>query len=204
MDRAVQEMTGRQGVAKSDILAVEYCDTADAAGMYRKYSAFRVGDQIIARHLFHSAKWMLKKADLVDDEKSREELDYLQTNPHEQQLRAVFDLARIEYGRIDYALLDGRVQVWEINTNPTITVPPSRTAPLRLYGQGLFAQHLERAWKAIDHAAHPSHGLRLRVPRALRRRLQTTLRHHVAREAGRVVRWISRRPIFSPPGDSAQ
>jgi hypothetical protein len=203
MDAAVKEMTAR-GVARSDILAVEYCDTADATGTYRKYSAFRIGERIIARHVFHSAKWMLKKADLVDDEKAREELEYLQANPHEPQLRQIFELAHIEYGRIDYAMLDGRVQVWEINTNPTITVPPSRTAPLRLYGQGLFAQNLELAWKAVDHVGTASHGLRLRVPSSLRRRLRATLRHHVAREAGRAVRWLSRRPIFSSHIDNAQ
>ena len=31
---------------------------------------------------------------------------------------AVFELANIQYGRIDYALHDGRIEVFEINTNP--------------------------------------------------------------------------------------
>jgi hypothetical protein len=45
---------------------------------------------------------------------------YLETNPHEQDLRKIFRLARIDYGRIDYAMLGDRLQVWEINTNPHI------------------------------------------------------------------------------------
>ena len=202
MDRALAEMTN-QGIDKSDILAVEYCDTADAAGVYRKYSAFRVGDRILARHLFHSQKWILKKADLVEDSHVREEVEYLQTNPHEQQLREVFDMAHIEYGRIDYAMLDGRVQVWEINTNPTITVPPSRTAPGRLYGQGLFAQALESAWKTIEQPPAQSSPLKLNVPSSLRAQLSATLRHSVAREAGRAARWLARRSIFSASADLA-
>lgn len=49
-----------------------------------------------------------------------EEHDYVEKNPHEGRLREVFRLARIDYGRMDYGMLDGQVQVWEINTNPTI------------------------------------------------------------------------------------
>jgi D-alanine-D-alanine ligase-like ATP-grasp enzyme len=29
-------------------------------------------------------------------------------------------MAGIEYGRVDYTVHDGRLQIWEINTNPTI------------------------------------------------------------------------------------
>lgn len=154
-----------QSAARDDLLVIEHCDTADTSGIYRKYSAFRVGDRIIARHLFHSRKWMLKKADLVDDQYVQEELTYLRENPHETDLRRIFDLAHIDYGRIDYALLDGRIQVWEINTNPTITVAPNRTAPHRLLGQGLFATAVADAFAAIDHA--PAHAAAAGAPAAI-------------------------------------
>lgn len=45
---------------------------------------------------------------------------YLDANPHEAELREIFDLAGINYCRIDYGMKDGHIQVWEINTNPTI------------------------------------------------------------------------------------
>jgi hypothetical protein len=106
-----------------DLLVVEFCDTADADGVYRKYSAFKVGDAIIARHLFFSHDWHVKSADLVDAAALQEERDYVAGNPHEQQLRPLFELAGIDYGRIDYGFRDGRIQVWEINTNPTIVIP---------------------------------------------------------------------------------
>ena len=55
-----------------------------------------------------------KKAELY------EEREYLRNNPHEGILREVFHLAGINYGRADYSMLDGRPQIWEINTNPTL------------------------------------------------------------------------------------
>jgi hypothetical protein len=158
LDRALADAKSQ----RDDLLVVEHCDTADAAGIYRKYSAFRVGERIIARHLFHSRKWMLKKADLVDDAFVEEELRYLRENPHEPELRRIFELAHIDYGRIDYALLDGKIQAWEINTNPTITVAPNRTAPPRLLGQGLFAAAFGDAIAAIDHT--PTNRASMSIP----------------------------------------
>ncbi len=105
---------------RGDLLVVEFCDTADVDGVYRKYSAFKVGDAILARHLFFSRDWEVKQADLEDEALLQEERDFVGTNPHEQQLRMIFELAGVDYGRIDYAFREGRIQVWEINTNPTI------------------------------------------------------------------------------------
>ncbi len=41
-------------------------------------------------------------------------------------LRRVFDLAHIRFGRIDYGVLNGVPQVWEINTNPTMGRNPTK------------------------------------------------------------------------------
>jgi hypothetical protein len=115
-----------EGPDPVDLLVVEFCDTADADGVYRKYSAFKVGDAILARHLHFSRDWHVKKADLDHEDMLQEERDFVGTNPHELQLRTIFEVAGVDYGRIDYAFRDGRLQVWEINTNPTILIPPGR------------------------------------------------------------------------------
>jgi hypothetical protein len=124
-----------------DKLVVEFCNTADADGLYRKYGAFIVGDRILPRHVFFSRHWVVKDWSVLDETLLREERAYLATNPHERQLREIFAAARIEYGRIDYSLRDGELQVWEINTNPIIigmgparggsAAPVGRTAGLR-------------------------------------------------------------------------
>jgi hypothetical protein len=196
LDAAVADLVAG-GAPREDLIVTEYCDTRDAAGVFRKYSAFRAGDRIIARHLFHSDKWMLKKADLLGPERVDEELAYLRDNPHEEQLRKVFDLARVDYGRVDYALLDGQVQVWEINTNPTILVVPGRVAPDRLLAQGLFAQAFADALTSIDFeppASAPPH--RLDVPASLSRRLGVTFRARFAYRLARAANWLYHRPAI--------
>jgi hypothetical protein len=122
-------------------LAVEFCDTADVGGIYRKYAAFIVGERIVPRHLFFSRDWLVKSPDLVGPAQLEEELAYVRSNPHAEQLLAVCRLARISWGRIDYALLDGKVQVWEINTNPMFSFPgpeaPERTPVHHIAAQGV-------------------------------------------------------------------
>ena len=197
LTRAAEQMASN-GLRGDDLLAVEYCDTADADGIFRKYSVFRAGEALFPRHLLHSRKWVLKKADLVDEHFLQEEREYLDANPHAEQLRTIFDLAHIEWGRMDYALLDGQVQVWEINTNPMIVVAPHRIAPARLATQAKFAKDLEGALAAIDHKsiAPP---LPLRIDPALSRRLGITPRRRAARHLARALTGLARRLTDDPP-----
>lgn len=111
-------------------IAVEFCDTADTEGIYRKYGAFVVGERIVPRHLFFSRRWMVKTEDLLEERFLAEELEYLAANPHAAALQEVCRLAHLRWGRIDYSLLDGQVQVWEINTNPIFASPgPAKASP---------------------------------------------------------------------------
>ena len=110
-----------RGRRLSDLMIVEFCDTADDRGLFRKYAAFKVGDTIVPRYLQVSQHWMIKEGTRISDRDAlAEDREYLESNPHEAWLRNIFALARIDYGRIDYGLLNGRPQVWEINTNPAL------------------------------------------------------------------------------------
>ena len=119
------EPTGHERVA------IEFCDTADSAEIYRKYGAFVIGGEVIPRHLFFSRTWFVKSADLTAPELVREELAYLEQNPHAEALRLACRVAQIGYGRVDYALLDGKPQIWEINHTPTVATPPPAEIDLR-------------------------------------------------------------------------
>lgn len=110
----------REGYMREGLLVTEFCNTADTWGIYRTYGAFIVGERIIPKSLTFSRSWAQKGPDLLEARMLAEEHDYVEKNPHEGRLREVFRLARIDYGRMDYGMLDGQVQVWEINTNPTI------------------------------------------------------------------------------------
>jgi len=138
------------GIELDDVLIVEFCDTSGGNKRFRKYSAFRVGDRIIPRHLIFSEKWMLKLPDILDPAAIAEERAYLESNPHERELRDVFDRAHIDYGRIDYGMLEDRLQVWEINTNPIVMLPRDRYQRQHLPAQEFFAERIRSAFQAID------------------------------------------------------
>jgi hypothetical protein len=127
------------------LLAVEFCDTSDASGLYRKYAAFVIRDAIVPRHLIFDQAWQLKTPQLIDDGKVAEELRYLEENPHEQELLRVARLAGVDYGRFDYALLDGRIQIWEVNTNPILMMHPDAYRPEHLPAQEWFASRIGAA-----------------------------------------------------------
>lgn len=138
------------GQPRSDLLVAEFQNTSDSNGVFRKYSMFRVGDRYIPRHLIQSRAWMVKYPDIVNSKTLAEEREFLETNPHAEAVHQVFETASIDYGRIDYAILGGRIQVWEINTNPIITLSPGEYEPRHLPHQEWFAERMLAALEAID------------------------------------------------------
>jgi hypothetical protein len=158
VERAIGDAIVR-GHHVRDLMVVEFCDTSDATGLYRKYSAFVVGHHVIPRYLSVSQEWMLKFAGgEFTRAMAEEELEYLMTNPHEAELREIFDVAKVGYGRIDYGMKDGRLQTWEINLNPTIgrglrqssgRVPPDVDA-VRTPGKEQFYRRFREAWEDVD------------------------------------------------------
>ena len=195
MDRAVADLTSK-GVPRGDLLAVEYCETADSTGLYRKYSAFRVADRLLARHALFSRKWVVKLADETHDQWVKEETEYLESHPHAAELQKIFDVASIDYGRIDYSLLNGRIQVWEINTNPNITSSPMKIAPGRLPTQWTFIKQLSEAFEAVDLKVNAAPTF-VRADSSLARRLNITPTRRLKHLAARGVKWLARRPFVT-------
>ena len=140
----------RSAAAEEGLIAVEHCDTADASGIYRKYACFIVGERIVPRHLFFSRNWLVKQADLCESAMVEEELAFLASNPHAALLRETCRIANISYGRVDYALLEGQPQVWEINITPALVTDPAQDAPARRPVHERFVQMFGKALDAID------------------------------------------------------
>lgn len=130
-------------------LVCEFCNTADQNGIYRKYSSFIINGKIISRHIFFSRQWEVKDKDLYDEQFCREERDYFQNNPHQKELSAIFCFASLNYGRIDYAMHSGKVQVWEINTNPIILTPEMSGKPERLDIHTKFSDEIEKTLEEL-------------------------------------------------------
>jgi hypothetical protein len=162
-----------------DLIIVEYCHTADASGIFRKYSAFIVGEKILPHTLMHSNRWVTKsEGRLIDAATAAEEIDYVRNNPHAEWLRETFALAKIRYGRIDYGLRNGEPQLWEINTNPTIIrVSGARTISeeqhrLREPVRQQFFPSFLAALKALDSTVNPNETISIDVSPADRRKLE--------------------------------
>jgi hypothetical protein len=148
-----------QGHRLKELLVIEFCETVDPEGRYRKYSAYALGSEVITRGMARGRGWMLK-ADGVEfsEEMLLEERAYVLANPYEGQLRRIFTLAGIEYGRIDFAIKDGAVETWEINTNPSVgpsrhNVMPESFAPVRQPIRDHFSRRFHAALEALDSAA---------------------------------------------------
>ena len=117
-----------RGMPLEDLIVVEFCDTSDDGGFYRKYSIFRIGDAYVPRYLHIGRDWMTKNHTRAPEESIREEMEYLRENPHLAWVREVFELARIDYGRLDYGVRGGCPQAWEINFTPVLAGNPVRKA----------------------------------------------------------------------------
>jgi hypothetical protein len=149
LEAALSKARGKE-IPDEDLLIVEYCNTANEQGIFRKYGAFCLAGRIIPRHILLGREWLLKYPELVDANSVAEERDFMLQNPHTAQLQEIFDLAHIDYGRIDYSLLHGRLITWEINTNPTISVAPENLAPLREPLQPLFMDPFANALQSLQ------------------------------------------------------
>jgi hypothetical protein len=111
----------RDFYSPQEMMVVEHLDVSDAGGVFRKYGAFLVGDELIPHHIQFSKNWLIKQSMLDHEAFLREELAYVTTpEPNEKALRKAFALAGIEYGRADFSVDATGIQVWEINTNPMI------------------------------------------------------------------------------------
>jgi hypothetical protein len=217
----VEEAIGRAlvtGRRLRDLLVVEFCDTADARGYYRKYAAYFVGDEIVPRRLDYGRGWMLKREGTeFSAAMALEELDYVRGNSHAEQLAAVRDLAGVGYGCIDYSVKNGRVVTWEINLAPRIGhgpgdayVPrPPEVVTIHERTLECFYARFRAALEAVDLPAGPGVAVDIdpelaraarahanRIPRAMRIRMPEPARHVLEPLASRflplVGRWARR------------
>ncbi|MTD99823.1 hypothetical protein GIY56_05960 [Paracoccus sp. YIM 132242] len=155
----------------------EYVDARNHLGLHEKRSYTRVHDRLFPSALDQSQDWVCKGeyTDPNTRPDPQRELAFLQSNADIEVLRAAFDAAHLQYGRADYALVDGRPQIFEINSNPWLEPPEQVPAEARA-----GAEHIVQAWidalaQLADSAPAPVTWLDVpkatgKVPRGLSRR----------------------------------
>jgi len=151
LDKAI-ELAIITGTPAENLLVIEFAAEPLRPGLYRKLAAFRIGRAIVPHISVHDTSWLGKygKLGIAGEELYREELALLQTNPFAGHLQKVFDIAGVEYGRADFGFYQGRIQVYEINTNPALFSPSSHPSPVRMESLRLVWEKYLEALSAID------------------------------------------------------
>ncbi|MEM8883961.1 MAG: hypothetical protein AAGD14_07835 [Planctomycetota bacterium] len=124
-DRAALAAALREVEDPASALIVEFVDTRGGDRLHSKCGACRVGDALFARHRIFGEHWMVKVQAHPEPACAERERSYVASFPDREAVASVFERAGIDYGRIDYTPVGDRIEVWEINTNPTIVDPPT-------------------------------------------------------------------------------
>lgn len=143
------------GAPQSALLIIEYAAEPVQPGIFRKLSVFRVGQRLLGYTCVHEDQWLVKygKSGVATPELYDEEYSMVAENPYAAAVKPAFDLAGIDYGRVDFGVVGGKPQIYEINSNPHVELRPKTVRSARREESlALFRSAYIGAMKAIDHA----------------------------------------------------
>lgn len=143
------------GTPIANLLIVEYAAEPVLPGLFRKLSVFRVGERYLGYTCVHDDNWIVKqgKPAIAPLELYEEEFEFVRDHSFADAVRPAFELAGIHYGRADFGLVGGRVQIYEINTNPELDLTPEPSpVERRNDSYALFRDNYLEALKRIDTA----------------------------------------------------
>jgi hypothetical protein len=193
---ALAELNHR-GMARRGRIAIGYAAERGADGFFRKYSAARIGGAIVALHIQRNRNWVVKRnvrddaatsgnfeADRLVAEAVAEELAYVRDNPHADVLERAFAAGGIDFGRADYGVVNGKVQVYEINTNPALPSEPKTNTRADI--RSIVLDRLLAAFIVLDTPLEASGRLSFEEPRPRAHNLRLPR----YRLPGSVARWL--------------
>ena len=117
----------RDGVRRESIMIVEFQPTDRLNGNVVKYGAYCVAGKVFPGHVHVCTDWRSKLDSahrVLDAEVLELEQAWFRDMAYREEVARAFEIAGIEYGRIDFGLVDGQPQFWEINTNPDLLALP--------------------------------------------------------------------------------
>jgi hypothetical protein len=191
-DAAIEDLATR-GLPWRGRIAIGLANQRSPDGYFHKYGAFNIAGRIVPHDMMFGEDWVVKvrfsdrtkgpdpgRAYGSSPEGIAEELRYIKANPHREVLLRAFAIAGIDYGRADYAVIDGRVQIFEINTNPHLPYrasPDGRTERLAIVENGLLdaVEAIDTPLQARGRVAFKSSRPRAHNLRWPRRRLPISL-----------------------------
>jgi hypothetical protein len=90
---------------------------------------------------------------MATPERYEDELRIVRDTPFEPALKPAFELAGIEYGRADFGLVGGKVEIYEINTNQDVKFPTEHPSPLCVESDQVFRDKFFEALRPLDSLA---------------------------------------------------
>ncbi|MFV0411319.1 MAG: hypothetical protein ACK5LJ_16960 [Paracoccus sp. (in: a-proteobacteria)] len=123
----------------------EYIDARNDEGLFEKRSYMQIGACLFPSALDTSRNWVCKGEHGNPDSVAQpvRELDFMNGIDDREGLQQAFALTGIDYGRADYAIVDGRAQIFEINTNPWLEPPEQVPAPSRSGAERMIAAWID-------------------------------------------------------------
>lgn len=176
----------------ASLILVEFEDVSDEEGMYHRHIAYVVGDTVIPGHLAFGSDWIVKGGPFLEGERLEQQLASVVAGERDKVLLELARLAGVGYGRFDYAVVDGQIRVWELNTNPTLLLRPEEHTPFALEQIRPVAGRLTEAFGQLAGETEAAGDLRpVTLPAANRRRPLVRAR----RRKGRVIPFLlTRKP----------
>lgn len=145
------------GIPLTTILIVEYAAQPVRPGLFRRLAIYRIGGRSVADTCVHERDWRAKEGEdgIATPELYEDELRIVRDNPYRDVVGKAFDMAGIDYGRADFGLVDGRVQVYEINASPFIELLGDSPSPFRSESRRLSNANYLDAVRQLDSPAGP-------------------------------------------------
>lgn len=146
-----------EGEPPEDLLITELRPEMLHGNIYVRRQAHRIGDQLFISYISYDDHWYnnVGKRDLpgIGDAEHQREHDSMHASEFLPTIRKAFELAHIEYGRTDYAIVNGRPQFYEINFNPWMGLSDDKKSenhPQRLQNRHYSDQQRIAGLHAID------------------------------------------------------
>lgn len=142
----------RDGIPDSNVIVVEYAAEADANGVFRKSAVYRIGERYFREISVNDTNWVAKLGSqgVAGEQFYQQELEGMNEVPHPDVIRRVFEIANIDYGRVDFSIVDGKPQFYEINTNPAVKFGKfEHPFPQRVKSHYIFEDNYRVAIKAL-------------------------------------------------------
>ena len=110
------------GVPLHHILVTQFIDAPIREGVWQRNTHFCIGNKIFAGTPVIEDSPFVKYGSigLATDEDHAQVIATTHDDSYDEDMKRVFAMANINYGRADYVVVNGKPVIFEINTNPTL------------------------------------------------------------------------------------